>query len=54
MTTFPNSPRHAKGVLLLMDPSTGNYTGIIRLQINPSQLARRLKVQGAVYRDIVG
>jgi hypothetical protein len=47
MTTFPKSPRHAKGVLLLMDPSTGSYTGIIRLQINPSQLTRTLKVRGA-------
>jgi Contractile injection system tube protein len=46
-TTFPNSPRHAKGVLLLMDPGTGNYTGIIKLQINPSQLTRTLKVRGA-------
>jgi hypothetical protein len=29
-----------------MDPATGNYTGIIRLQINPSQLTRSLKVRG--------
>jgi hypothetical protein len=46
MTSFPNSPRHARGALLLMDPETGNYTGIIRLQINPSQVTRSLKVQG--------
>lgn len=30
-----------------MDPATGHYTGFIKLQINPSQLTRRLKVQGA-------
>jgi hypothetical protein len=30
-----------------MDPETGKYTGIIRLQINPSQLTRTLKVRGA-------
>ena len=47
MTTFPNSPRHAKAALLLMDPATGHYTGMIRLQINPSQLTRTLKVRGA-------
>ena len=47
MTTFPKSPRHAKAALLFMDPATGHYTGIIRLQINPSQLTRTLKVRGA-------
>jgi hypothetical protein len=46
-TTFPNSPNHDKGALLLMDPDTGNITGIIRLQINPPQLTRSLKVRGA-------
>ena len=46
MTTFPNSPRHAKGALLLMDPETGNFSGFIRLQINPSQLTRTLKARG--------
>jgi hypothetical protein len=47
MTTFRNCPRHAKGTLLLMDVGTGHYTGIIRLQINPSQPTRGLKVRGA-------
>ena len=47
MTTFPNSPNPANGVLLLMDPGTGNITGVITLQINPAQLTRSLKVQGA-------
>jgi hypothetical protein len=47
MTTFPNSPKHDKGALLLMDPSTGNLTGVITLQINPAQLTRSLKMQGA-------
>jgi hypothetical protein len=46
VTSFPNSPRHAKGALLLMDPATGEYTGVIRLQINPAQLTRGLKVRG--------
>ena len=46
-TTFPKSPRHAKAALLFMDPATGHYTGLIRLQINPSQLTRTLKVRGA-------
>ena len=30
-----------------MDSATGHYTGVIKLQINPSQLTRRLRVQGA-------
>jgi hypothetical protein len=47
MTTFPKSPKHAKGTLMLMDPHTGNIKGIITLQINPPQLTRSLKVQGA-------
>jgi len=46
MTTFPNSPRRTKGALLLMDVATGHYTGIVKLQINPSQLTRSLKVRG--------
>ena len=47
MTTFPNSPSHSKGALILMDPATGEITDSITLQINPPQLTRSLKVQGA-------
>jgi hypothetical protein len=46
-TTFPNSPRHAKGALTLMDPDSANFIRFITLQINPALLTRSLKVRGA-------
>jgi len=49
MTTFPGSPRIAKGGLVLLDPDSFTVlsNGIIVLQYNPDTLTRTLKIKGA-------
>jgi hypothetical protein len=46
MSTFPGSPKLARGGLVLLDPSSGNVRRIIALQYNPDSLSRTLQVQG--------
>lgn len=46
MTSFPGSPKLARGGLVLLDPSSGNVRRIIALQYNPDTLSRTLQVQG--------
>jgi len=46
MSTFPGSPRTARGGLVLLDPASGNVRRIIALQYNPDTLSRTLQVQG--------
>jgi hypothetical protein len=45
MTTFPKSPRLAKGGIVLIDPETAAVQRIITLQYNPDTLTRTLQVQ---------
>jgi hypothetical protein len=46
MTSFPRSPRFARGGIVLLDPSFGSLRRIIALQYNPDSLSRTLQVQG--------
>ena len=46
MSSFPGSPKLARGGLVLLDPSSGNVRKIIALQYNPDSLSRTLQVQG--------
>jgi hypothetical protein len=46
MSTFPGSPKLARGGLVLLDPSSGSVRRIIALQYNPDSLSRTLQVQG--------
>jgi hypothetical protein len=46
MSTFPGSPRHLKGGIVLIDPDTSAVQRIISLQYNPETLSRTLQVQG--------
>ncbi len=45
MTGFPNSPRLAKGGLVLMDADTSVVRSVIALQYNPDSLSRTLQIQ---------
>lgn len=45
MTTFPNSPRLAKGGIVLVDPGSGAVQRIIVLQYNPDTLSRTLQIK---------
>lgn len=45
MTTFPNSPKHLKGGIVLIDPVTSAVRRIIALQYNPYTIFRTLQVQ---------
>lgn len=46
MTTFPNSPRVLKGVIVLADPASAAVQRIVVLQYNPDPLSRSYQVQG--------
>jgi hypothetical protein len=46
MSTFPGSPKLARGGLVLLDPSSGSVRRIIALQYNPDTLSRTLQIQG--------
>lgn len=46
MSSFPGTPKLARGGLVLLDPSSGNVRKIIPLQYNPDSLSRSLQVQG--------
>lgn len=43
MSTFPNSPRVAKGGLVMVDPETAKVRRVIALQYNPDSLKRSLQ-----------
>ena len=45
-SAFPNSPRLARGGLVLLDPDTGRLLRVISLQYNPDTLTRTLVPQG--------
>jgi len=45
MNTFPNSPKVAKGGIVLIDPQTSRVHRIVSLQYNPETLTRTLQVQ---------
>lgn len=45
MSAFPNSPRHTKGGLVLIDPDSGRVERIIILQHNPDTLTRALQAR---------
>jgi hypothetical protein len=47
MTGFPNSPRLARGGIVVMDPTTGIVRRIIALQYNADTVTRTLQVRGA-------
>jgi len=47
MTTFPGSPRIAKGGIVLLDPKNGTVLRILPLQYNPDTLTRSLQIKGA-------
>jgi hypothetical protein len=44
--TIPNSPKLARGGLVLLDPASGSVRRVIALQYNPDSLSRTLQVQG--------
>lgn len=46
MTSFPQSPRLAKGGIVLIDPATSVVQRIIKLQYNPETLSRSFQVKG--------
>ena len=46
MSSFPGSPKLARGGLVLMHPGSGAVRRIIALQYNPDTLSRSLQVQG--------
>ncbi len=46
MTTYPGSPRVARGGIVLLDPSTARILRIIVLQYNPDTLNRTLQPHG--------
>jgi hypothetical protein len=46
MTGFPNSPKLARGGLIVMDPDTGIVRRIIALQYNADTVTRTLQVRG--------
>jgi hypothetical protein len=46
MTTFPGSPRLARGGIVLLDPGTSRVLKVIALQYNPDTLTRTLQPQG--------
>ena len=46
MTGFPNSPKLARGGLIVMDPVTGVVRRIIALQYNADTVTRTLQVRG--------
>jgi hypothetical protein len=46
MTTFPGSPRLARGGIVLLDPRTSRVLRVIALQYNPDTLTRTLQPQG--------
>lgn len=47
MSTFPRSPNHLKGGIVLINAQTSAVERIITLQYNPDTLTRTLQVQGA-------
>lgn len=47
MSTFPGSPRLAKGGIVLLDPTTGAVVRVIVLQYNPDTVSRTLQIQGS-------
>src|SRR5689334_7457371 len=46
MSSFPNSPRLIKGVLVLINPQSAAVRRIIALQYNPVTLSRTLQMKG--------
>jgi len=47
MSSFPNSPKLIKGVLVVLDEASGTVKRTIALQYNPDSLTRSYQVQGA-------
>jgi hypothetical protein len=47
MTTFPGSPRLARGGIVLLDPVTSRVLSVIALQFNPDRITRSLAPHGA-------
>ena len=47
MSTFPGSPRLARGGLVVLDALTGAVQRIITLQYNPDSVTRSLQAKGA-------
>ena len=45
MTTFPNSPKVARGAIVTMNPVSGRVLGSITLQYNPDTVTRTLAAQ---------
>jgi hypothetical protein len=45
MATFQNSPRLARGGLVLVDPSSGAIRRVITLQYNPDSISRSLQIK---------
>jgi hypothetical protein len=45
MTTFPGSPKVARGGIVLMDPATARILRVIALQYNPDTITRTLAPQ---------
>lgn len=45
MTTFPGSPKHVKGGIVLINVLTSNIERIITLQYNPASLSRSFQVK---------
>ena len=45
MTTFPGSPRLARGGIVLLEPSTSRVIRVIALQYNPDTMTRTLQAQ---------
>lgn len=45
MTNFPNSPRLAKGGIVLLDPASAAVQRVIALQYNPDSISRTLQSQ---------
>jgi hypothetical protein len=45
MTTFPGSPRLARGGIVLLDPVTSRVIRVIALQYNPDTMTRTLQAQ---------
>jgi hypothetical protein len=46
VTTFPGSPRLARGGIVLLDPGTARVLRVIALQYNPDSVSRTLQAQG--------
>src|SRR3954470_15499837 len=45
MTTFPGSPKVARGGIVLLDPPTARVLRIVVLQYNPDTITRTLQPQ---------